>query len=97
METRTLKQRILSAFTVAIMLLAVCVFALGFYVVKKDIFERTQMGVVRSLDSARTFYEEEINRIGEALGIADLTESPDVLKKKLRLDYFNKISVEQAR
>jgi len=97
MKTKPLKQRILSAFTAVIVLLAGCFFALGFYVIKKDIFERTQIRVIRSLDSARTFYEEEINRIGESLGIADLTEAPDTLKKKLRLDYFYKIPLSRHR
>lgn len=96
MKTSTLKQRILLAFTGVIIFLGVCILGLGFYVIKKDIIERAQVRVVRSLGSARTFYEEEISRIGELLGIADLSTDPEVLKKKLRLDYFCKISVEQA-
>lgn len=96
MKTKTLKQRILSAFTGIIIFLGVCILGLGFYVIKKDIFERTQTRVVRSLDSARIFYEEEINRIGELLQIADLSTSPENLKKNLKLDYFYKIRIEEA-
>lgn len=96
MKTKTLKTRILSAFTGIIVFLAICILGLGFYVIKKDIFERTQTRVVRSLDSARIFYEEEINRIGELLQNADLSTDPETLKKKLRLDYFYKVPIEQA-
>ena len=96
MKTNTLKQRILFTFTGIIVFLGVCILGLGFYVIKKDIIERAQVRVVRSLDSARTFYEEEINRIGESLQIADLNQDPAVLKSKLRLDYFYKIPIEQA-
>jgi len=96
MKTKTLKQRILSAFTGIIIFLSICILGLGYYVIKKDIFERTQTRVVRSLDSARIFYEEEINRIGELLQNADLSIDPQVLKTKLRLDYLYTVSAEQA-
>lgn len=96
MKTNTLKQRILLAFAGIIIFLGVCILGLGTYVIKKDIIERAQVRVIRSLDSARTFYEEEINRIGQLLGIADLSTEPAVLKKKLRLDYFYKIPVGRA-
>lgn len=96
MKTKTLKQRILWAFAGIIVFLGVCILGLGFYVIKKDIFERTQTRVVRSLDSARIFYAEEINRIGESLESTNLDDDADVLKKKLRLDYFYKIPVGQA-
>ena len=97
MRAKTLKQRILFAFTGIIVFLSVSILGLGFYVIKKDIFERTQTRVVRSLDSARIFYEEEINRIGELLQNADLSADPKTLKKKLRLDYFCMIPVGQAQ
>jgi len=96
MKTKTLKQRIFSAFTRIIVFLAISILGLGFYVLKKDIFERTQTRVVRSMDSARIFYEEEINRIGELLQNADLSGDPETLKKKLRLDYLYKIPIGQV-
>ncbi|MCE5186826.1 MAG: cache domain-containing protein [Planctomycetaceae bacterium] len=95
-KTRSLKQRILAAYTAIIVLLAVFIFGLVFYVIKKDIYERTQLGVIRALDSARVFYHEEINRIGASLSIADLNDSGEVLKGKLRLDYFGRLTPEQA-
>jgi len=96
MKTKTLKQRILWAFTGIIVFLGICILGLGFYVIKKDIFERTQTRVVRSLESARIFYEEEINRIGESLISANLDDDTEVLKKKVHLDYFYRIPIEQA-
>ncbi len=85
------------AFTGIIVLLGASVLWLGFYVIKKDLFERAQSRVVRSLDSARTFYQEEINRIGESLEIADLNVDSESLKEQLRLDYFYRVSLEEAR
>jgi two-component system NtrC family sensor kinase len=96
MKTQSLKKRILKAYTAVIVVLSVCILGLGYYVIVKDIFENTQRQVVRSLDSARVFYQEEINRIGTQLGIADLTESDTLLKEKLRLDYLQRLTPEQA-
>lgn len=97
MKTQSLKKRILKAYTAIILLLAICILGLGYYVIKKDIYETTQRGVIRSLDSARVFYQEEINRIGTLLGIANLQESDALLKDKLRLDYFERLTAEQAQ
>jgi signal transduction histidine kinase len=97
MKTITLKQRILFAFAGIIIFLAICILGLGYYILNKDIFGRAQIRVGRSLDSARVIYEEEINRIGESLSIADLDTTPSELKKTLRLDYYYKVSVDAAR
>jgi two-component system NtrC family sensor kinase len=97
MRTITLKQRILFAFAGVIIFLSVCILGLGYYVLNKDIFGRAQVRVGRSLDSARTFYEEEINRIGESLSIANLETDSAELKETLRVDYYGKVSVEEAR
>jgi len=96
MKTRSLKKKILSAFTAVIVLLAASIFALGWYVVRKDLFEQTQLRVIRSLDSARLFYEEEINRIGTSLQMADLSLSDDILRDKLHVHYFYRLEPEQA-
>jgi two-component system, NtrC family, sensor kinase len=96
MKTRPLRERILAAYTAIIVLLAVCIFGLGFYVIKRNIFERTQQGVIRSLESARLFYEEEINRIGLLLNIANLEESNELLKEKLNLHYLQRLTPDQA-
>lgn len=93
----TLKQRILFAFAGIIIFLAICILGLGYYVLNKDIFGRAQVRVGRSLDSARTFYEEEINRIGESLSIANLDVDPAELKETLRVDYYDEVPVEAAR
>ncbi|MHC4834379.1 MAG: hypothetical protein ACYTCN_00250, partial [Planctomycetota bacterium] len=87
MKTKTLKQRILTAFAGIIVILGVCILALGASVLKKEIFSRTQRQVERSLDSARTFYLDEIDRIGFSLETADFDASTDTLKEKLKVDY----------
>jgi two-component system NtrC family sensor kinase len=96
MKTQSLKKKILTAFTAVIVLLAGSIFTLGWYVVKKDLFERTQFRVIQSLDSARVFYEEEINRIGTSLQMADLKQPEAILREKLRLDYFHRLSPDKA-
>lgn len=96
MKASTLNKRILTAFTSIIVLLSVCILGLGFYVLQKEIFSRTQQQVEQSLDSARTFYEEEINRIGVLLEVAELDAPPERLMKLLQLDYFCRIPFEQA-
>ena len=96
MKTKTLKQRILTAFTGIIVILSVCILALGAYILKKEIFTRTQRQIERSLDSARTFYLEEINRIGFLLQAADFDASAENLKKTLRVDYLHRLPLEQA-
>jgi two-component system NtrC family sensor kinase len=96
MKTKTLKQKILAAFTGIIVILSVCILALGIYILKKEIFVRTQRQIARSLDSARTFYLDEINRIGSLLKVADLGSSPQTLKETLRVDYLLRLSLGQA-
>ncbi|MHC4772342.1 MAG: cache domain-containing protein, partial [Planctomycetota bacterium] len=96
MKTKTLKQRILTAFAGIIVILGVCILALGASVLKKEIFSRTQRQVERSLDSARTFYLDEIDRIGFSLETADFDASTDTLKEKLKVDYLYRLSIKQA-
>ncbi|MHC5084752.1 MAG: cache domain-containing protein [Planctomycetota bacterium] len=96
MKTKTLKRRILTAFTGIIVILSVCILALGAYILKKEIFSRTQRQIERSLDSARTFYLDEIDRIGFLLRAADLNLPADTLKETLRVDYLIRLPLEQA-
>ncbi len=96
MRTKTLKYRILTAFTGIILIFSACISGLGYYVIKNDVFGRTQQQVELFLNSARTFYEEEINRIGVFLEAADLTASPQILKDKFKLDYFYRLPVAEA-
>lgn len=96
MKTRTLKNQILTSFAIVIAVLCLCTLGLGYYGVKRDISERLQKQVDRSLDSAGTFYDEEIRRIGAILEIANLNEETSVLRDKMRLHYFYRLSVEQA-
>ncbi len=96
MKTHSLKRKILVAFTAVIVLLAGSIFSLGWYAVKKNLFEQTQLRAIRALDSARVFYEEEINRIGVSIQTADLQQPEAILWEKLRLDYFCRLSPEKA-
>ena len=96
MKTRTLKQRILTAFTGIIVLLAVCILVFGLRILQKEVFSRTQRQIARSLNSARIFYLDEIDRIGSSLQAADLKAPDSVVKEKLSLDYFFRIPAAEA-
>ena len=96
MKTRRLKNQILLTYAIVIAVLSVCMFAVGYYVVKIDIFQRIQRQVQRSLVSARTFFNEDIRRIGIMLEIADLSQPNAALCEKMRLHYFNRLTPAQA-
>ena len=96
MKNRTLKKQILASFAIVIAVLSVCTFALGYYIVRTDIFERIQTEVERSLEGARTVYDEQIRRIGASFDIADLNQPPDVLRDKMQVHYLYRISVAEA-
>jgi two-component system NtrC family sensor kinase len=96
MKTRRLKNRILLAFLAIIFVLGVSIFALGFYVIKEDVYVRAERQVANHLVSARTVYTGEVDRIGNALELVDLTDNPDALRKKMNLDYFYRIDSAAA-
>lgn len=96
MKTRRLKNHILLTYATVIAVLSVCFFSIGYYAVKIDIFQRIQGQVEFSLGSARTFYNEDIRRIGTMFEIADLGQSDATLCEKMRLHYFARISAEKA-
>ncbi len=96
MACRSLKNQILLSYAIVIAVLSVCMFAVGYYVVKIDIFQRIERQVEWSLGSARTFYESEIRRIGTMLELVDLTQDDVTLCEKMRLHYFVRLAPQQA-
>ncbi len=96
MKFRYLKSRILLSFLAVILILGVSIFALGCYVIKEDIYDRAQHQVNRYLDSARTVYAGEIERIGTAFSMVNFKEDLSSLQEKIKLDYLYRISVQQA-
>ena len=97
MKIHRLKTRILLAFLAIIFVLGVSIFALGFYVIKEDIYARAKRQVGHYLDSARTVYSSEIERIGNALELVDLNSDLTVLQQKIGLDYLYRVDVEEAK
>lgn len=97
MKIHRLKTRILLAFLAIIFVLGVSIFALGFYVIKEDIYARAKRQVGHYLESARTVYSSEIERIGSALVLVDLNSDLAVLQQKISLDYLYRVDVEAGK
>ncbi|MBM4102426.1 MAG: HAMP domain-containing protein [Planctomycetes bacterium] len=96
MKTRRLKNRILLGFLAVISVLGGSIFALGFYMIKEDIYARAQRRVGNYIDSARTVYAGEIERIGNALELVNLQDDTETLRVKINLDYLYRIEVSEA-
>lgn len=96
MKIHTLKNRILLSFFTVILVLAVIVFCLGYGVIQKQVFQKTQKQVNRYLDSARTFYNSEIEAIGARMNLAAYEENLEEIRKKLDLDYLFRIHMENV-
>jgi signal transduction histidine kinase len=96
MIPRRLKSRILLAFLAVIFVLGGSIFAVGFYVIKEDIYARAQRQVGNYLDSAKTVYAGEIERIGSALELVNLQDDPETLRVKINLDYLYRIPVSEV-
>ena len=88
MPARSLKTRILISFFMITMVLSLLIALLGFYVIKEDIIDREQERVTANLKAARSVYDSEINRIGEAFRLIAPDFDLSDLKEKLRLDYL---------
>ncbi len=91
MKTRRLKNRILLAFLAIILVLGVSVFALGFYVIKEDIYARAERQVANYLVGARMVYNGEVDRIGDVMSLVDFSGDLESLRLKMRLDYLYRI------
>jgi signal transduction histidine kinase len=96
MKIRTLKNRILLSFLAVNLVLAVSVFCLGYWVIQKQLFQKTQQQVNRYLDSARTFYISEIENIGTRMKLVSYDGNLEELRTMLDLDYLFRIPADQA-
>lgn len=97
MKTRTLKNRILLSFLAVNLVLAVSVFCLGYWVIHKQLFQKTQQQVNRYLDSSRTFYTSEIENIGTRMKLVSYEGTLEELRNILDLDYLFRVSADQAK
>lgn len=94
MGPKSLKYRILISLGLVVVSLATTIALLGYFVLKRDIIDRAETAVVRDLQTARTFYKEEIRRIEESLEWILSAEIKDPLVKKANLDYVKVVSLE---
>jgi two-component system NtrC family sensor kinase len=91
----SIKTRILTSFLLVIFVLSVSIAVLGYYVLKRDILERTEDKVLNDLKTARTAYAAEIERIGQALRLVAGTEDIHALREKLDLHYLRRVERER--
>jgi len=88
----SVKTRILLSFLMVILLLSISIALLGYWVIQKDIIERTDRKVIRDLATARTVYTAEIERIGQALRLVSPNGNLESLKDKLNVHYLRYVT-----
>jgi len=93
-STQSLKKRILLSFFMIIVVISLLIVLLGFYIIKADIMDRAQQKVRNNLGAARSVYNAEINRIGDAFTLVSFEDELDKLKQKMNLHYLR--SVDRA-
>lgn len=96
MKAKTLKNQILISFLGVILVLAVLVMALGYWIIKNEIIGRAQNQVDNYLESARSVYVAEIDRIGNAMSLVNYERDLDLLREKMDLDYLFIVPPDQA-
>ncbi|MBN1816101.1 MAG: cache domain-containing protein [Sedimentisphaerales bacterium] len=96
MRHRSLKTRLFLSFVTVVAVLGLCIFSLGYSVVQNQILERIQKDVQRDLRSARSVYQTEIDRIGQAFALIDPQQDLLTLREKLRLHYLFRVSSDEA-
>ena len=95
MKPITLKTRIFCSFFTVVLVLALSIFCLGYYLIKTDIVGRAQDQLEHDLAGARYVYAGEIESIGEVFRLVspgcDLSKMN--LKEKIGLDYVEIVKV----
>lgn len=94
MKPVSLKNQILLSFFAVIMVLALFIALLGYYVIKKDVIGQAQQRVEKDLKVARSVYQSEIERIGESLRIIALQKDITSLSLQTGLDYIGVVFPE---
>ncbi|MCF7956016.1 MAG: cache domain-containing protein [Phycisphaerae bacterium] len=88
MKPQSIRQKVFRSFFVILAALSICVFMLGFYIIKTDIIKRAQQQVNHDLISARSVYKSEIDSIKTFFEIVTFDENLYQLKEQLGLDYL---------
>ncbi len=90
----SIKTRILVSFLVVVLTLSVSIASLGYYVIKRNIFERAEREVLNDLNAARMVYTAEIERIGQSLRLISPNGDTEELRRKLDLHYLQYVPSE---
>lgn len=96
MKPYTLKTKIFQSFFTLVIVLGICIFVLGFYVIKTGIIERAQKQVDHYLASARSVYDDQADAIRMAFELAYFKNSVTKIKDSLDLDYLYTVDVDKA-
>lgn len=92
MIAQSLKKRILLSFFLIIAVISLSISLLGFYIIKADIMDRAQKKVRNNLRAARSVYNTEINRIGDAFSLVYFEDDLNTLKQKMNLHYLQSVN-----
>lgn len=95
MKVRSLKTQILFSFFIIITAVGALSMLLGLYVIENDIVKRVQKEVKRAINTAESFYENEIYNIRNVIKIADSAESLFAAKENLELDYVYQVPIAE--
>jgi signal transduction histidine kinase len=94
-KVRDLKQQIAFTFFILIVVVAVLIAILGFYVIKYDIIERAQSEVVSSINAAQDIYSRQINGIKNAVYLFRDEQNQKLVKEVFGLDYLYRLEKPQ--
>jgi len=92
LPTVSVKTRILFSFLMVILVLAISIALLGYWVIQKDIIERVEQKVRRDLTTAQTVYTAEIERIGQALRLVSPSGDIEALRDKCNVHYLKYVA-----
>ncbi|MDD4013646.1 MAG: hypothetical protein PHW14_05600, partial [Candidatus Omnitrophica bacterium] len=84
----TFKARILISFITVIAVLGSSMGVLGFYIIRRDILEKTRAEVRQGLASARMEYGSKIAKIRNTIDLVSPGDDLGLIAKKGRLDYL---------
>ncbi|MGE5294253.1 MAG: cache domain-containing protein, partial [Solirubrobacterales bacterium] len=82
------------SFLMVILVLAISIALLGYWVIQTDIIGRTETKVRHDLTTARTVYTAEIERIGQALKLVSPNDDLEALKDRVNVHYLRYVTAE---
>lgn len=97
MKRYSLKQYLIAAFFLQILVIGVLFAILGYYTIEHDIIARTQKELARKINAAQIVYDNQLEKIRTALLLAEDTASLISAKGMLGIDYVYETASESIQ